>query len=104
MCYIKFHQGNKGQTTKIDEDLKNSASELTLDPSTNSNNFVKVISLIDLHVELIREETKIGASLTYIQSMMLPHTDVMQKYLAYANKLVHDTNFLVIDLVMELST
>ena len=38
------------------------------------------------------------------QSMILPLMDVMQKHPAHAKTLVHDTNFSVANLMMELSS
>lgn len=51
-----FTKEIKYKLAKIDEDLKNNASELALDPSSISSHFVKVRFLTDSQAELLREE------------------------------------------------
>ena len=61
--FSKFRTEVKEKLNKIDNDLKTSANQLALDPSTSSTHFAKIISLIDLLTKLLREETRIRESL-----------------------------------------
>lgn len=70
--------------------MKASAYQLSLDPSCSFVDFVKIRYLIDLQVELLREEARIRAILVDIQDMLLPNMGALQKNIAHAKTLVHD--------------
>ena len=83
--------------------MKESAQQLSLDSSYRSTHFVKIGCLLDLDTELLREEFRIRSTLAYIQGMILPNMDAMQKHIAHAKTLVHDNNFSIADHMMKLS-
>ena len=76
---------------------------MALDSSTSSALYAKIMYLTNLQVELLREEGRIRASLSNIQSKIIPHMDVMQKHIAHAKTLIHDNNFSIVEHMIELS-
>ena len=60
-----FLKDIKIKLSKIDEDMKANAHQLSLDPSCSSAHFIKIIYLIDLYVELLREEARIIETCRY---------------------------------------
>lgn len=88
--------------SKIDEDMKASAQQLSLDPNCSSTHLIKIRFLTDLQAELLREEARIRATLTDIHDMILPNMDTLQNHIVHAKTLVRDNNFSVADHMMEL--
>ena len=98
LCDVtKFIKEIKGKLNKIDEDLKASAQKLQLEPSSSSTHHMKIKFLLDMKIELLREEARIWSTLIDIQNMILPIMDTMQKHIAYSKTLIHDNNFSIVD-------
>ena len=72
-----FSKDIKYKISKIDEYLKESSQKLQLDPSYSSTHYNKIRFLIDMQVELLREEARTRAILIDIQGMILPNMDVV---------------------------
>lgn len=103
LCDVpSFTQDIKVKLQKIDSDTKASAGKLALEPSTSSVHFGKINYLTDLQAELLREEVRIRECLMDIQRKIIPQMDIMQKRIEPAKNLLHDTNFLVTEHIMEL--
>ena len=104
LCDVsEFTKEIKDKFSKIDEDLKASAQQLQLDPSSSSAHFKKIRFLSDMQAELLRE-VRIHSALIDIENMILPIMDAMQKHIVYSKTLIHDNNFSIVDHMMELST
>lgn len=67
----------KDKLSKIDEDLKASAQQLQLDPSSSFAHFQKIRFLSDMQVELLKEEARIRSTLIDIQNMIFPIIDAL---------------------------
>ena len=61
--------------SKIDEDMKASAHQLSLDPSCSFAHFTKIKYLTDVQEKLSRKEAKIRATLAKFQGRSLPNMD-----------------------------
>ena len=106
LCYATiFTQEIKDKISKIDEDLKASAHQLSLDPRYSSTHYTKIRFLTNMQEELLREEARIRATLLLveIQGMILLNRDALDKHIAHAKTLLHDNNFSIVDHMMELS-
>ena len=90
--------------SKIDEDMKASAHQLSLDPSHSFAHYTKIRYLTNLQAKLLKEEARIRATVAKIQGMILPNMDALQKHIAHAKTLIHDNNFSIADHMMELLT
>ena len=67
LCDVtEFTKEVKDKLSKIDIDLKASAQQLQLDPSSSSAHFKKIRFLIDMQAELLREEERILSTLNDI--------------------------------------
>ena len=106
LCDISiFTKDIKEKLAKIDEDMKASAQQLHLDPSSNSAHFSKIRFLTNKQVELLREEARIRETLTKLQGLILPNMDAVQKHIAaHAKILIDDNNFSIVNHMIELST
>jgi hypothetical protein len=94
LCDVtEFTKEIKEQLKKIDEDLKASAQQLQLEPSSSSTHHSKIRFLSDKQSELLREDARIRSTLIDIQNMILPNMDTMQKHIAHSKTLIHDNNF-----------
>ncbi len=98
-----FTKEIKDNLFEIDEDLKASAQQLHLEPSSSSTHFKRIRFLIDMQTEFLREEARIISTLVDIQNMILPNMDALQKHIAYSKTLIHDNNFSISDHMIELS-
>ena len=104
LCDItEFTKGIKEKLNKIDEDLKVSAQNLKLDPSSSSSHHLRIKFLSEKQAELLREEARIRTTLVDIQNMILPCMDSMQKHISYSKTLLHNNTFSIADHVIELS-
>ena len=78
LCVISnFTKEIKDKFSKIDEDLKVSAQQLQLDPSSSSPHFKKIRFLTDMQEKFLREEARIISTLVDIQHMILPNMDAL---------------------------
>ena len=103
LCDVsKFTKEIKDKLSKIDEDLKASAQQLQLDPSSSSAHFKKIIFLSNMQEEFLREEARIRSTLIDIQNMILPNMDALQKHIAHSKTLIHDNNLYIADHMIEL--
>ena len=60
LCDVtKYTKEIKGKLDKNDEDLKASAQKLQLDPSSSFAHHMKIRFLLDMQLELLREEARI---------------------------------------------
>ncbi|GLJ39582.1 hypothetical protein SUGI_0808750 [Cryptomeria japonica] len=104
LCDVtEFTKGIRDQLKKVDDDLKASAQQLQLDPSSSSTHHSKIRVLSDKQSELLREDARIRSTLLDIQNMILPNMDTMQKHITHSKTLIHDNSFLVAEHVIELS-
>jgi hypothetical protein len=104
LCDVtEYTKGIREKLIKIDEDLKVSAQNLKLDPSSSSSHHLRIKFLSEKQAELLREEARIRTTLVDIQNMILPSMDSMQKHITYSKTLIHDNNFSIADHVIELS-
>ncbi|GLJ25488.1 hypothetical protein SUGI_0488040 [Cryptomeria japonica] len=104
LCDVtEFTKGIRDQLKKVDDDLKASAQQLQLDPSSSSTHHSKIRVLSDKQSELLREDARIRSTLLDIQNMILPNMDTMQKHITHSKTLIHDNNFSVAEHVIELS-
>ncbi|GLJ28879.1 hypothetical protein SUGI_0569230 [Cryptomeria japonica] len=104
LCDVtEFTKGIRDQLKKIDDDLKASAQQLQLDPSSSSTHHSNIRFLLDKQSELLREDARIRSTLLDIQNMILPNMDTMQKHITQSKTLIHDNNFSVAEHVIELS-
>ncbi|GLJ47583.1 hypothetical protein SUGI_1004850 [Cryptomeria japonica] len=104
LCDVtEFTKGIRDQLKKVDDDLKASAQQLQLDPSSSSAHHSKIRVLSDKQSELLREDARIWSTLLDIQNMILPNMDTMQKHIAHSKTLIHDNSFSVAEHVIELS-
>ncbi|GLJ17652.1 hypothetical protein SUGI_0307510 [Cryptomeria japonica] len=104
LCDVtEFTKGIRDQLKKIDDDLKASAQQLQLDPSSSSTHHSNIRFLLDKQSELLREDARIRSTLLDIQNMILPNMDTMQKHITHSKTLIHDNNFSVAEHVIELS-
>ena len=94
-----FTKETKDKLSKIDEDMKESAHQLSLDPSHSFAHYSKIRNLQE---KLLKEEASIRPTLAKIQGMILLDMDALQKHIAHAKKLTHDKNFSIVDHMMEL--
>ena len=99
-----FTQEIKIKLSKRDEAMKESAHQLSLDPSYNSLHYSKIRFLTNLQAKLLKEEARIRATLAKIQGMILLNMDALQTHIAHVKTLIHDNNFSIADHMMELST
>lgn len=105
LCDVpKYTKEVKEKLYKIDIDLKASAQQLQLDPSSSSAHFKKIRFLSDMQAKFLREEARICSILIDIQNMILPIMDAMHKHIVYLKTLIHDNNFSILDHMIELST
>ena len=74
---FQFSQRKLKKLSKIDEDLKASAQQLHLQPTSSSTHFNKIIFLIDTQQKLLTKEEIIISTLIDIQNMMLPNMDAL---------------------------
>ncbi|GLJ18491.1 hypothetical protein SUGI_0328210 [Cryptomeria japonica] len=96
LCDVtEFTKGIRDQLKKIDDDLKASAQQLQLDPSSSSTHHSNIRFLLDKQSELLREDTRIRSTLLDIQNMILPNMDTMQKHITHSKTLIHDNIFSV---------
>ncbi|GLJ45832.1 hypothetical protein SUGI_0964580 [Cryptomeria japonica] len=94
LCDVtEFTKGIRDQLKKID--LKASAQQLQLDPSSSSTHHSNIRFLLDKQSELLREDARIRSTLLDIQNMILPNMDAMQKHITHSKTLIHDNSFLV---------
>ena len=98
-----FTKDIKIKLSKIDEDMKASAHQLSLDPSCSFAHLTKIRYLTNLQAKLLREESRIRATLVEIQGRIHPSMDAMQKHFEHAKTLIHGNNFSIADHMMELS-
>ncbi|GLJ42660.1 hypothetical protein SUGI_0884330 [Cryptomeria japonica] len=78
LCDVtEFTKGIRDQLKKVDDDLKASAQQLQLDPSSSSTHHSKIRVLSDKQSELLREDARIRSTLLDIQNMILPNMDTM---------------------------
>ncbi|GLJ40689.1 hypothetical protein SUGI_0840240 [Cryptomeria japonica] len=104
LCDVtEFTKGIRDQLKKVDDDLKASAQQLQLDPSSSSTHHSKIRVLSDKQSELLREDARIRSTLLDIQNMILPNMDTMQKHITHSKTLIHDNSFSVAEHVIELS-
>ncbi|GLJ39681.1 hypothetical protein SUGI_0811210 [Cryptomeria japonica] len=104
LCDVtEFTKGIRDQLKKVDDDLKASARQLQLDPSSSSTHHSKIRVLSDKQSELLREDARIRSTLLDIQNMILPNMDIMQKHITHSKTLIHDNSFSVAEHVIELS-
>ncbi|GLJ19050.1 hypothetical protein SUGI_0341960 [Cryptomeria japonica] len=104
LCDVtEFTKGIRDQLKKVDDDLKASAQQLQLDPSSSSTHHSKIRLLSDKQSELLREDARIRSTLLDIQNMILPNMDTMQKHITHSKTLIHDNSFSVAEHVIELS-
>ncbi|GLJ43345.1 hypothetical protein SUGI_0900360 [Cryptomeria japonica] len=104
LCDVtEFTKGIRDQLKKVDDDLKASAQQLQLDPSSSSTHHSKIRVLSDKESELLREDARIRSTLLDIQNMILPNMDTMQKHITHSKTLIHDNSFSVAEHVIELS-
>ncbi|GLJ41541.1 hypothetical protein SUGI_0859710 [Cryptomeria japonica] len=104
LCDVtEFTKGIRDQLKKVDDDLKASAQQLQLDPSSSSTHHSKIRVLSDKQSELLREDARIRSTLLGIQNMILPNMDTMQKHITHSKTLIHDNSFSVAEHVIELS-
>ncbi|GLJ34110.1 hypothetical protein SUGI_0685660 [Cryptomeria japonica] len=104
LCDVtEFTKGIRDQLKKVDDDLKASARQLQLDPSSSSTHHSKIRVLSDKQSELLREDARIRSTLLDIQNMILPNMDTMQKHITHSKTLIHDNSFSVAEHVIELS-
>ncbi|GLJ49406.1 hypothetical protein SUGI_1045760 [Cryptomeria japonica] len=104
LCDVtEFTKGIRDQLKKVDDDLKASAQQLQLDPSSSSTHHSKIRVLSDKQLELLREDARIRSTLLDIQNMILPNMDTMQKHITHSKTLIHDNSFSVAEHVIELS-
>ncbi|GLJ23408.1 hypothetical protein SUGI_0442970 [Cryptomeria japonica] len=104
LCDVtEFTKGIRDQLKKIDDDLKVSAQQLQLDPSSSSTHHSNIRVLSDKQSELLREDARIRSTLLDIQNMILPNMDTMQKHITHSKTLIHDNSFSVAEHVIELS-
>ncbi|GLJ47994.1 hypothetical protein SUGI_1013470 [Cryptomeria japonica] len=104
LCDVtEFTKGIRDQLKKVDDDLKASAQQLQLDPSSSSTHHSKIRLLSDKQSELLREDARIRFTLLDIQNMILPNMDTMQKHITHSKTLIHDNSFSVAEHVIELS-
>ncbi|GLJ28980.1 hypothetical protein SUGI_0571960 [Cryptomeria japonica] len=104
LCDVtEFTKGIRDQLKKVDDDLKASAQQLQLDPSSSSTHHSKIRVLSDKQSELLREDARIRSTLLDIQNMILPIMDTMQKHITHSKTLIHDNSFSVAEHVIELS-
>ncbi|GLJ41042.1 hypothetical protein SUGI_0849690 [Cryptomeria japonica] len=104
LCDVtEFTKGIRNQLKKVDDDLKASAQQLQLDPSSSSTHHSKIRVLSDKQSELLREDARIRSTLLDIQNMILPNMDTMQKHITHSKTLIHDNSFSVAEHVIELS-
>ncbi|GLJ24337.1 hypothetical protein SUGI_0464530 [Cryptomeria japonica] len=104
LCDVtEFTKGIRDQLKKIDDDLKVSAQQLQLDPSSGSTHHSNIRFLLDKQSELLREDARIRSTLLDIQNMILPNMDTMQKHITHSKTLIHDNSFSVAEHVIELS-
>ncbi|GLJ36889.1 hypothetical protein SUGI_0745730 [Cryptomeria japonica] len=104
LCDVtEFTKGIRDQLKKIDDDLKVSAQQLQLDPSSSSTHHSNIRFLLDKQSELLREDARIRSTLLDIQNMILPNMDTMQKHITHSKTLIHDNSFSVAEHVIELS-
>ncbi|GLJ51307.1 hypothetical protein SUGI_1091120 [Cryptomeria japonica] len=96
LCDVtEFTKGIRDQLKKIDDDLKASAQQLHLDPSSSSTHHSNIRFLLDKQPELLREDARIRSTLLDIQNMILPNMDTMQKHITHSKTLIHDNIFSV---------
>ncbi|GLJ28250.1 hypothetical protein SUGI_0555160 [Cryptomeria japonica] len=96
LCDVtEFTKGIRDQLNKIDDDLKASAQQLQLDPSSSSTHHSNIRFLLNKQSELLREDARIRSTLLDIQNMILPNMDTMQKHITHSKTLIHDNNFSV---------
>ncbi|GLJ16328.1 hypothetical protein SUGI_0275910 [Cryptomeria japonica] len=96
LCDVtEFTKGIRDQLKKIDDDLKASAQQLQLDPSSSSTHHSNIRFLLDKQSELLREDARIRSTLLDIQNMILPNMDTMQKHITHSKTLIHDNIFSV---------
>ena len=104
LCDVpNFTKEIKDKLSKIDEDLKASAQQLQLDPSSILTHFKKIRFLTSKQVEFLREEERVRSTLVDIQNMILPNMDALQKYITHSKTLIHDKNFSIADHMIEMS-
>lgn len=104
LCDVgQFTKETKDTIAKNEDEIKDSAQKLMLDPSTSSEHHEKLSSLSDMQAELAKEEARIRYKLVEIQNMILPLMDSMNKHIAHSKTLIHDNNFSVVDHLIELS-
>ncbi|GLJ52043.1 hypothetical protein SUGI_1106800 [Cryptomeria japonica] len=104
LCDVtEFTKGIRDQLKKVDDDLKASARQLQLDPSSSSTHHSKIRVLSDKQSELLREDARIRSTLLDIQNMILPNMDTMHKHITHSKTLIHDNSFSVAEHVIELS-
>ncbi|GLJ11594.1 hypothetical protein SUGI_0172270 [Cryptomeria japonica] len=104
LCDVtEFTKGIRDQLKKIDDDLKVSAQQLQLDPSSSSTHHSNIKFLLDKQSKLLREDARIRSTLLDIQNMILPNMDTMQKHITHSKTLIHDNSFSVAEHVIELS-
>lgn len=104
LCDVtEFTKGIRDQLKKVDDDLKASAQQLQLDPSSSSTHHSNIRFLLDKQSELLREDARIRSTLLDIQNMILPNMDTMQKHITHSKTLIHDNSFSVAEHVIELS-
>ncbi|GLJ55437.1 hypothetical protein SUGI_1190310 [Cryptomeria japonica] len=104
LCDVtEFTKRIRDQLKKIDDDLKASAQQLQLDPSSSSTHHSNIRFLLDKQSELLREDARIRSTLLDIQNMILPNMDTMQKHITHSKTLIHDNIFSVAEHVIELS-
>ncbi|GLJ50222.1 hypothetical protein SUGI_1069110 [Cryptomeria japonica] len=104
LCDVtEFTKGIRDQLKKIDDDLKASAQQLQLDPSSSSTHHSNIRFLLDKQSELLKEDARIRSTLLDIQNMILPNMDTMQKHITHSKTLIHDNIFSVAEHVIELS-
>ncbi|GLJ11339.1 hypothetical protein SUGI_0152850 [Cryptomeria japonica] len=104
LCDVtEFTKGIRDQLKKVDDDLKASARQLQLDPSSSLTHHSKIRVLSDKQSELLREDVRIRSTLLDIQNMILPNMDTMQKHITHSKTLIHDNSFSVAEHVIELS-
>ncbi|GLJ42621.1 hypothetical protein SUGI_0883280 [Cryptomeria japonica] len=104
LCDVtEFTKGIRDQLKKVDDDLKASAQQLQLDPSSSSTHHSKIRVLSYKQSELLKEDARIRSTLLDIQNMILPNMDTMQKHITHSKTLIHDNSFSVAEHIIELS-
>ena len=77
LCDISiFTKDIKEKLAKIDEDMKASARQLQLDPSSSFSHFSKIRFLTNKQAKLLREDARIRETLTKLQGLILPNMDL----------------------------